>query len=162
MHDTDLTRHPFPSEVVPLSAIDDCFDMGLLLRIQPPDKKAEESLVLAESYLEESRMAAAAGAHKLSISGAYLVWFHAARAVLFRDGFQRENHSCIEVYLDKYVNTGNLEEEWLAYSTLMRSKRNDSQYGFGPDPTAKEVASTIEYVGRFITRIRILIEDTPR
>ncbi|KAF1078034.1 HEPN domain-containing protein [Methanogenium sp. MK-MG] len=143
-----------------MSAIDDCFRKNLLRRVPPSKKKAEDSLTLAESYLEESKKTAAAGARKISINGAYLVWFHAARAVLFRDGIREKSHYCIERYLEKYVTTGHLEEQWVTLFSRMRTQRHENQYGFGPDPTAEEVASAIEYGARFLARIRVLLADT--
>ncbi|WP_421909899.1 hypothetical protein [Methanolacinia petrolearia] len=73
-----------------MSEIEDCFRKKLLGKVPPYNKKAEKSLALAESYLEESRKTAAAGARKISINGAYMVWFHAARSVLFRDGVREK------------------------------------------------------------------------
>ncbi len=146
----------------PLSAIDDCFRKNLLRRVPASEKKAADSLSLAESYLEESKKTAAAGAQKISINGAYLVWFHAARAVLFRDGIREKSHYCIEVYLETYVKSGHLEEQWITLFSRMRTQRHENQYGFGPDPTAEEVASAIEYGNRFLARIRALIADTTR
>lgn len=143
-----------------MSAIDDCFRKNLLRRVPPSEKKAADSLALAESYLEESEKTAAAGACKIGINGAYLVWFHTARAVLFRDGIREKSHYCIEVYLEKYVNSGQLEEQWITLFSRMRTRRHESQYGFGPDPTVEEVASAIEYASQFLARIRVLIADT--
>jgi len=115
--------------------------MNRLLHVPPSEENAEESLARAELYLEESRMAAAVGAYKISLNGAGLVWYHAAQALFFRDGIRGNNQFCTDAYLDTYVDTGDLEEEWLTYFVWMRGKRRDNQYRLGPDPTAKEVAS---------------------
>lgn len=143
-----------------MSEIEDCFRKKLLGKVPPSNKKAEKSLALAESYLEESRKTAAAGARKISINGAYMVWFHAARSVLFRDGVREKSHYCIEIYLEKYVKSGDLEGKWTTLFSRIRNQRHENQYGFGPEPTDQEVASAIESAALFLERIRALLVDT--
>lgn len=143
-----------------MSVIEDCFRKKLLRNVPPSEKKAEESLVLAESYLDESKKTAAAGARKISINGAYMVWFHAARAVLFRDGVREKSHYCIEAYLERYVESGDLEEKWTTLFSRIRNQRHENQYGFGPEPTEIEIVSALENAEQFLERVRILLRDT--
>ncbi|KUG20053.1 MAG: HEPN domain-containing protein [Methanomicrobiaceae archaeon] len=70
----------------------------MLRRVRPSAEKANESLSLASSYLAEARQVAGVGANRMSLTGAYMAWFHAARAVLFRDGIREKSHYCIELY----------------------------------------------------------------
>lgn len=69
-----------------MATIEDCFSKELLRRVEPSTEKANESLNLASSYLCEARQVTGIGANRMSLTGAYMAWFHAARAVLFRDG----------------------------------------------------------------------------
>ena len=44
-----------------------------------------------------------------SILASYMVMFHAARTILFFDGFREKSHACVARYLEeKYVKTGKL------------------------------------------------------
>jgi uncharacterized protein (UPF0332 family) len=145
-----------------LTTIEDCFREKMLRRVEPSIEKANESLNLASSYLEEARQIAGLGARRISLTGAYMAWFHAARAVLFRDGIREKSHFCIELYLNHYVQSGSLEEEWVLMFSRMRTQRHENQYSFGPAPTDEEVLAAVEHAGQFIERIRHLLSETNR
>lgn len=145
-----------------MASIEDCFERGLLRRVEPSARKGAESLALAASYLAEARATAGIGANRASFAAAYMVWFHAARAVLFRDGVREKSHHCIEVYLEAYVAAERLEEEWVLLFGRLRSRRHENQYSFGPAPADEEVAAAIDRAGRFVERIRMLLEQTDR
>lgn len=134
----------------------------MLRRVAPSVEKANESLNLAASYLDEARQVAGLGARRISLTGAYMAWFHAARAVLFRDGIREKSHYCIELYLNRYAQSGDLEEEWVLMFSRMRTQRHENQYSFGPAPTAAEVLAAVEHAGQFIERIRRLLSETSR
>ncbi|WP_214019479.1 HEPN domain-containing protein [Methanoculleus sp.] len=145
-----------------MTTIEDCFREKMLRRVAPSVEKANESLNLAASYLDEARQVAGLGARRISLTGAYMAWFHAARAVLFRDGIREKSHYCIELYLNYYAQSGDLEEEWVLMFSRMRTQRHESQYSFGPAPTAAEVLAAVEHAGQFIERIRRLLAETSR
>jgi uncharacterized protein (UPF0332 family) len=46
---------------------------------------------------------------------AYMGYFHAARAILFRDGVREKSHYCIGVYLEYYCEKKMLEDEWYSF-----------------------------------------------
>ncbi|MEA2035274.1 MAG: HEPN domain-containing protein [Euryarchaeota archaeon] len=142
--------------------IEDCFRKKLLRKVEPSEKKAEKSLNLADSYLEEAKLVASAGAGRMSLSGAYMGWFHSARAVLFRDGIREKSHYCIELYLETYVESGHLEEDWILMLGRMRSQRHESQYSFAPQPDKEEVKAAIEGAEKFIGRIKKLLFETEK
>jgi len=134
----------------------------MLRRVAPSMEKANGSLNLAASYLDEAQQVAGLGARRISLTGAYMAWFHAARAVLFRDGIREKSHYCIELYLNHYAQSGDLEEEWVLMFSRMRTQRHESQYSFGPAPTTTEVLAAVEHAGQFIERIRRLLSETSR
>ena len=145
-----------------MKRIEECFRKKLLRKVEPSDRKAEESLELAASYLEEARQASSAGAKRMALSGAYMVWFHSSRAVLFRDGIREKSHYCIEVYLETYVESGNLEEEWILMLSRIRSQRHDSQYSFAPQPNEEEINAAITSAEKFIEIIKRLLQETSK
>ncbi|MBT0734247.1 HEPN domain-containing protein [Methanoculleus bourgensis] len=145
-----------------MTTLEDCFRGRMLRRVTPSAEKANESLSLAQSYLDEARQIAGIGARRMSLTGAYMAWFHAARAVLFRDGIREKSHYCIELYLNHYAQSGDLEEEWVLMFGRLRTQRHESQYSFGPAPTDAEVLAAIEHAGQFIERIQRLLSETRR
>ena len=102
----------------------------MLRRFAPSVEKANGSLTLAVSYRDETRQGAGLGARRISLTGVYMAWFHAASAVLFRDGIREKSHSCIELYLNHYAESGDLEEEWVLMFSRMRTQRHESQSVF--------------------------------
>lgn len=73
---------------------------------------------------------------------------------------REKSHYCIGIYLQKYVDSGNLEEEFVMFFDRMRSARNTDQYSFQIAPSLEEVKSGIEAANRFISRMNQLLEET--
>ncbi len=86
--------------------------------------------------------------------------FHAARAVLFRDGIREKSHFCIEQYLNTYVESGTLEAKWVALFASLRSKRDINQYGFEPVASKEEIEASVLLAARFIDRMATLLNMT--
>ena len=77
----------------------------------------------------------------------------------FIDGIREKSHYCIGVYLEKYVDNENLEEEYTLLFDRMRSARNTNQYSFQTAPSLEEVKSGIQAAEKFIKRIQQLLKD---
>lgn len=60
----------------------------------------------------------------------------------------------------KYVDNGDLEEEYTLLFDRMLSARNTDQYSFQTAPSLEEVKSGIQAAEKFINRIQQLLEDT--
>ncbi len=101
-----------------------------------------------------------AGAWRSAVSSAYLAVFHAARAVLFRDGVREKSHYCIGLYLQRYVEEGSLEEDWPMLFDRIRSVRHADQYSFMAKPTEEEVQAGIDLAEKFIERMEKLLNET--
>ncbi len=55
--------------------------------------------------------------------------FHAARALLLKDGFRERSHCCIARYIEeKYVNTGGLKRIVVDLLDGFRELRHDDLY----------------------------------
>jgi uncharacterized protein (UPF0332 family) len=143
-----------------LKSIDDCFERGLLRRVEPSRTKSEQSILSARDWLSEAEKNLEAGAFRSAISSAYLAVFHSARAVLFRDGVREKSHYCIGLYLQRYVEEGSLEEDWPMLFDRIRSVRHADQYSFMAKPTEEEVHEGIDLAERFIERMEKLLGET--
>lgn len=144
----------------PLKNIDDCFERGLLRKVDPSRTKSDQSLTQAREWLSESEKNLEAEACRSALSSTYLAIFHSARAILFRDGVREKSHYCIGLYLQKYVEEGALEEEWPMSFDRIRSIRHADQYSFMAKPSEEEVKAGIDLAGRFIERMERLLRDT--
>ena len=140
--------------------IDDCFERGLLRKVESSRTKREQSLLQAREWLSEAEKNLEAEALRSAISSAYLAVFHSARAVLFRDGVREKSHYCIGLYLQRYVEDGTLEEDWPMLFDRIRSVRHADQYSFMARPTDEEVQAGIDLAERFIERMDRLLKET--
>jgi uncharacterized protein (UPF0332 family) len=145
-----------------LKNIDDCFERGLLRKVEPSRIKSDQSLLQAGDWLTEAEKNLEAGALRSSISSAYLAVFHSARAVLFRDGVREKRHYCIGLYLQKYVEEGALEEEWPVLFDRIRSIRHSDHYSFMAKPTEEEALAAIDLAKRFVERMERLLRETEK
>jgi uncharacterized protein (UPF0332 family) len=141
-----------------LKTIDDCFERGLLRRVEPSEIKSKQSLLQARDWLSEAEKGLEVEAYRSALSSAYLAVFHSARAILFRDGVREKSHYCIGLYLQKYVDEGALEDEWPMLFDRIRSVRHADQYSFQARPTEEEVRAGLELAERFINRMKQLLE----
>lgn len=90
----------------------DCLREGLLRKIPPSKDKATQSLKKAWEWLKEAENSLKGDAFNSSILSSYMVMFHAARTILFLDGFREKSHACVARYLEeKYVTTGKLDKK---------------------------------------------------
>lgn len=143
-----------------LKNIEDCFERGLLRKVEPSRSKSEQSLLQAGEWLSEAEKNLEAEALRSAISSAYLAVFHSARAVLFRDGVREKSHYCIGLYLQRYVEDGTLEEDWPMLFDRIRSVRHADQYSFMALPIVEEVQAGIDLAERFIERMERLLRET--
>ena len=96
----------------------DCVREGLLRRIPPSKDKAAQSLKKAREWLKEAENSLRGNALNSSILASYMGMFHAARTILFLDGFREKSHACVARYLDeKYVKTASS----VAYAGLLKA-----------------------------------------
>lgn len=139
--------------------MEDCFRKGLLRRVEPSLTKSKDSITEAREWLSEAMKNKASEAYKSAISSLYVAIFHSARAVLFRDGVREKSHYCVGVYLEKYVDEGVLEEDWILIFDRIRSVRHTDQYSFQTHPSKEEVDSGIDIARKFVDRMEKLLEE---
>ncbi|MCX9010676.1 MAG: HEPN domain-containing protein [Candidatus Methanoperedens sp.] len=77
----------------------ECFQKGLLKRTSPDMENALRSLELSKSNIEDAVENMSIHRYRVVAISSYSSMFHAARAILFRDGIKERSHECIPVYL---------------------------------------------------------------
>ncbi len=83
--------------------IAECFKKGLLKRTSPDMENALRSVKLAMGNIEDAAENLSIRRYRVVAISSYTAMFHAARAILFRDGVKERSHECIPVYLkEKY------------------------------------------------------------
>ncbi|MFC2062242.1 HEPN domain-containing protein [Elusimicrobiota bacterium] len=138
----------------------DCIDKGLLRKIPASSEKASMSIKKAENWSSESKKSISGKALDASVIASYMVMFHAARAVLFHDGYREKSHACVARYLEeKYVKTGKLEAKWVELLDHTREIRHNNQYDLSFCSTEKEAQKAITASDDFLERIIILLNS---
>lgn len=135
-----------------------CIEGGLLRSMPPSKEKADGSRKAAEKWLEEAQNGLDSGTFNASILSAYLAMFHAARAILFLDGFREKSHYCIARYLEeKYVRSGRLESKWIELLDHYRELRHNSQYDISFLTSEEEADATLKSAKGFVERMGKII-----
>jgi uncharacterized protein (UPF0332 family) len=143
-----------------LNNLDNCLKRKLLRKVEPSLAKSQLSIKESYKWLDESLKNIDSGAYSSAQLSIYLVFFHAARAVLFRDGIREKSHYCIGIYLEAYYQKGLLEEHWVILFDRIKNSRHNGQYSFQTAPTKEEVESELNSSKRFVKRMEKLLNDT--
>ena len=137
----------------------DCMKEGLLRKIPPSKDKATQSLKKAQEWLKEAENSLKGNAYSSSILASYMVMFHAARAILFFDGFREKSHACVARYLEeKYVKTGKLDKKWIELLDYSREIRHDDQYDLSFFSTKEEAGNALKSANDFLAAMDSLFK----
>ena len=146
-----------------LKQYDDCIKENLLRIIPPSKQKAEESIKTAKKWLEEAEKGLENEAFNSSVMASYLAMFHAARSILFFDGYREKSHYCIARYLEEnYTNKKLLEKSWIELLDYYRELRHDDQYSTSFFATKEESENALQKSRDFTDRMEKLLEDKNR
>lgn len=138
--------------------IDKLIELKLLRKIPQSMEKAKESIHTAESWLKEAEKNLRSEAFNSCILTSYLVMFHSARAILFKDGFREKSHFAVARYLEnKYVNKKLLEKKWIDVLDHYRETRHEDQYGVVFLVTEEEAKRALQSAEEFLERMKRLL-----
>lgn len=138
----------------------DCIKKRLLRKEKADPEKSKRSLEIAERKLAEAKESMVHGIGSAAVILSYTSIFHAARALLFRDGYVEKSHACIATYLkEAYVNEGKLGQKYLRILKETRFERHEALYGLEIEIPAAEVEHAISAAKEFLAEIRKILED---
>ena len=138
----------------------DCIAKGLLRKIPPSKDKAEQSLRKAYEWLKEAENSLSGSALNSSILASYMAMFHAARSILFADGFREKSHACVSKYIEeKYVKTGKLDKKWIELLDHCREIRHEDQYDLSFLSTKEDAQVALKSGKDFIVAMDKLLKD---
>ncbi|MFH0818071.1 MAG: HEPN domain-containing protein [Candidatus Micrarchaeota archaeon] len=134
---------------------DQCVKEGLLKRIPPSKRQAEEQMKKAKVLLDEAKRDLKADAPNSAVMASYAAVLDASRALLFKDGYREKSHACVTRYLEfKY------KKELGAYIDLLdeyRDKRHKTQYSGEYYPTAQEATRMVSFAEEFLPKVEKLM-----
>ncbi|MFA4934389.1 MAG: HEPN domain-containing protein [Candidatus Methanoperedens sp.] len=136
--------------------IDDCFGKGLLKRISPDMENARRSIVLSTSNIEDAVANLSIHRYRIVAVSSYTAMFHAARAILFRDGIKERSHECIPIYLkEKYPTLESFANMLDSY----RRFRHNAIYGLDFAVDEPEAKAALVSAKEFLEKIKNVINE---
>jgi len=139
--------------------IRECFENRLLRKERPDPRKSERSMEVAEAKLEEAEKALGYGLLDAAVILAYTAMFHAARAVLFRDGIVERSHVCLIEYLkDRYVKTGLMSEALINTLDSARIDRHETLYGLETRSSEREAEYSLQRAKEFLPMVKATLK----
>lgn len=133
-------------------SIEKLFEDGFLKRIAPSMERAEKSIKVSERYLGEAKKNLGIQLHDMAIIASYSSVFHAARAILFKDGVGERSHFAIYEYLrEKHKDLG---AEQIASFDLYRKLRHSVSYGLDTVVGERDAEEAIKFAEGFLLRVK--------
>lgn len=133
----------------------DCFKEGLLRKTKPSKQFAIKSLDMSSSYIQDAKDNLKMNNYNLVIFCSYTAMFHAARALLFRDGVKERSHICVVSYLrETYPKLRRLANQLDTY----RRNRHNTLYALDVLISDDEAKQAIKDAEVFYEQIKNIIE----
>ena len=137
--------------------VEDCFKFRLLRKISPDIEKSRKSLELADEKLKEAKLTLRINDKinffSWSIVNSYMVMFHSARALLYKDGIQEKSHFAVYIYLkEKYSDKISIPV--INLLNIYRTERHEALYGLEFKPTKSEAEQAIKDAEDFFKEIK--------
>lgn len=137
----------------------DCLKQALLRKIPKSKHKSQNSINAADKWLEEAKKNFSAGSLNSCLITCYLSMFHAARSILFKDGYREKSHACIARYLeDTYVKKGQLDKKFIDLLDHHREIRHQNQYGFQLYASEEDCKNSLDTAEKFLNEMRKLVK----
>ncbi len=138
--------------------VEECIAEGLLKQTFPDSKKARASIETAEHKLGIAKAEQNAGLFESAIIAAYTAMFHAARALLYKDGFKERSHYALSLFVaEKYGDK--IEKRFLHELDSLRDYRHELMYGIEKRNEVREVEaeSAIAAAEEFLKAVKKLL-----
>ena len=110
--------------------IDDCLEKGYLKTIEVDVRLVQKELNEANYDFDSANKAYNSGDTKWCIIKCYYSMFHAAKAVLFRLGYQEKKHIAILAVLEELNKKGKIKSKLITNFRASMSAREDADYNY--------------------------------
>lgn len=138
-------------------SFDECIRQGLLRKIPPSEKEAEDQLQKAVVLVTEAKTALATNLPNAAMMSAYTAVLDAGRSLLFRDGYREKSHACVARYLEaKYSKEIGLANIYLLDE--YRDRRHKTLYSGEYYPTLAEAKRVVSFAEGFIAKVGKLLK----
>lgn len=117
---------------------------------------------IAGQRLKEAGTSFKNGVYSGALILSYTAMFHAARAVLFKDGWAEKSHVCVAAYLkERYVQTEKLERRYLSMFDTGRIERHETLYGLEATTSSEDAEHVLNKAKEFVTKVAEIVRRWP-
>lgn len=141
-----------------MTELEACFEKGLLKKIAPNKSLAFQDLKQAEFFLDEAFDLIKIKKKEMTAIALYNAVFHAARALLYRDGIKEKSHYCLQKYLEeKYEKQKLLAPEEVSLFDVLRGIRQEVQYNVSRVKFEEDLGELYDRTEQFIEKIKKIL-----
>jgi uncharacterized protein (UPF0332 family) len=137
----------------------ECLNKKKLARFPSGPKLVAKEIRAALDDFDDARLGFSHGRFKWATIQAYYAMYHAARALLFSEGYRERNHYCLHVALrELFVGRGRLDIASLdSFEGAMRLRENAD---YRSDFSAGDASLLIKSSEQFLTKVKRILRDT--
>jgi uncharacterized protein (UPF0332 family) len=136
--------------------IEELIRKDLLKTTRPDRPKSDQSINVAAKKLEEAEKACNAEIYESTMIFAYMAMFHAARAILFKEGFMEKSHYAVVMFLQERFSAA-LGIGLISKLDSMRTARHEGLYGLHSDFSEEDAKMAILDAKEFLEKVRKLL-----
>ena len=118
-------------------SLKECLEKRFLVKIKPDDELSNKELNEAEYDLDKAKKAFDDEDFKWCIVKCYYSMFHAAKGILYKEGYVEKKHIAIIVVLEELNKEGKIEDKFINDFKAAMSAREDADYHYS---YSKEIA----------------------
>lgn len=138
-----------------------CLDKRWLVRMPEARYLVTKELEVAQDDLAEAEAGYERGSYKWSTIQSYYAMFHAARALLYTQGYREKSHYCLSVAMRHlFVSKGTLSEKLIDDMDDARALREDADYRAKFSPAGAQ--HNLKAARRLVDRVDDLLADGER
>ncbi len=138
--------------------IDELFEKRLLRKISIDEEKVKSSIKISEIKLEESKKLFNADFFGNTLLSVYTSMFHAARALLYKDGVQEKSHYAVYIYL-REIFSDKISKSLLNSFNNYREIRHHILYGEESKIEKEDAENALQDAEDFLEEIREILDN---
>lgn len=128
-----------------------------LLKKESPDiEKSRQSIKVAQTKLDNAKKSVESDLYESAIIFSYMAMFHAARAILFKEGYTEKSHFAVVEYL-KERHSRTIGTTLISRLNTLKTQRHEGLYGLEADFTKEDAELAVKHAKEFLQKIKALI-----
>lgn len=139
-----------------MSVIDDLINKGKLKSFQLSEEMIKKELEVGKKDFASALASFEASNYKWATIQAYYAIFHAARSLLYKNGYREESHTALKLAIKElYINNGRLP--YSVYDSFERGMELREMADYKENYSQKGAENLISAVGTAITEIERIL-----